>query len=475
MEYRFENFTLATTTAVSHLRWRGGYVGNNEASNPVVEFIIKIYGSTANGFYPDLANPYLKKYTITGNANQTAAEMLAGVQMYDYSVTLPTSFQAEAGVGYWLQIEASQWVYPLTWGFATGTGGNSAHYRRIGNSYFSGAGDLAISLSADAPTTFTIAAISSNAGGGGVGGAGTFALDAVVNLTATPMPGYAFVNWTEAGDEVSPPATHQFSATANRTLVATFQPAYPLTLTSSSPTMGTVSGAGTYLTGTSATATATAKAGYIFLNWTENGTPISTSPTFTFTILAARNLRANFTAGFNVTASPSFTPGGSVGGAGGYPTGSNVTLTATPADGYKFRNWTETGAVVDTSPILSFTSSANRTLVANFIPIIEIATTAGHGLAISWPASATGWVLQESTDLGAASWLPSALPVTINGTRNEVILRKAKQANMEMEDFLSSTLTIVLGCRVFNEKYSCSPAKFVKNQTANNDQFEKAV
>lgn len=68
-----------------------------------------------------------------------------------------------------------------------------------------------------------------------------------------------------------------------------------------------------------------------------------------------------------------------------------------------------------------------------------------------------------------------SLTLKIEASVYEAFLRKAKQANMEMEDFLSSTLTIVLGCRVFNEKYSCSPAKFVKNLTANNDQCEKAV
>jgi len=68
-----------------------------------------------------------------------------------------------------------------------------------------------------------------------------------------------------------------------------------------------------------------------------------------------------------------------------------------------------------------------------------------------------------------------SLTLKIDANVYEAFLRKAKQANMEMEDFLSSTLTIVLGCRVFNEKYSCSPAKFVKNPTADNDRCEKAV
>ncbi len=420
MEYRFEKFTLATTTAISHLSWRGGYIGNNQAGNPVAEFIIKIYASTANGFYPDLANPYLKKYTVTGNANETAAGLFGGVQMFDYSVTLPTSFTATGGTGYWIQIEASQYGYPLTWGNATGAGGNNAHYRRVGNSYYSGGGDLAISLSADAPTTYAVAATSSSDIAGSVSGGGTYTLDAVVNLSATAKTGYAFVNWTENGEIVGVSALFAFPAAADRTLVANFQPTYQLTLTSSSSTMGTVVGGNTYLLGTSVTATATAKPGYVFLNWTEAGNMVSTSPSFNFTILSPRSLRAEFGVGFTVTASSSFSPGGTVSGYGGYATGGMVTLTATAAEGYRFTRWTEGGNSVSQSNNYVFPATANRILVANFVPITNISRNLPGTLQISWPASATGWNLQESSGASLTAWGNSVLPVTTIGGQNQV-------------------------------------------------------
>ncbi len=420
MEYRFEKFTLATTTGISHLRWRGGYIGNNSAGNPVVEFIIKIYGSTANGFYPDLANPHLRKYTVTGNANQTAADLVGGVQMFDYSVTLPTSFVATAGTGYWIQIEASQYGYPLTWGHATGAGGNNAHYRRMGNSYYSGTGDLALSLSADVPTSYAIAATSSSVNGGNVSGAGTFALDAVVNLSATAKTGYVFVNWTEGGNVVSSSGLFSFPASANRTLVANFQPSYQLTLTSSSTTMGTVAGAGTFIVGSTVTATGNAKPGYVFLNWTEAGNIVSTTPAYTFTLLNQRALVANFATGFTVATTPSFAPGGSVSGGGGYATGGVVTLLATPAAGYQFTGWTEGGIVVSSSNSFSFSATANRTLVANFVPVVSISKSTPGVLGFTWPDSAIGWILQESADLSPASWTISALPITTSGGQNQV-------------------------------------------------------
>jgi hypothetical protein len=67
--------------------------------------------------------------------------------------------------------------------------------------------------------------------------------------------------------------------------------------TASSPTVGgTTAGSGTYASGSSVTVTATANTGYSFVNWTESGSPVSTSATYTFSISANRNLVANFTA-----------------------------------------------------------------------------------------------------------------------------------------------------------------------------------
>jgi endonuclease/exonuclease/phosphatase family metal-dependent hydrolase len=57
---------------------------------------------------------------------------------------------------------------------------------------------------------------------------------------------------------------------------------------------GTVSGAGGYIYGESVTLTAIAEDGYDFLNWTEEGTIVSSDETFVFTADADRNLIANF-------------------------------------------------------------------------------------------------------------------------------------------------------------------------------------
>ena len=56
-----------------------------------------------------------------------------------------------------------------------------------------------------------------------VSGAGTYAYGATVTLTLDRNEDWAFVNWTEAGVEVSDEMTYTFVATENRDLVAHFE------------------------------------------------------------------------------------------------------------------------------------------------------------------------------------------------------------------------------------------------------------
>ncbi len=130
---------------------------------------------------------------------------------------------------------------------------------------------------------------------------------------------------------------------------------------------GTVTGGGTYNHGATATLTATANTGYTFINWTKNGTVVSTNPTYSFTVTEDANYVANFELNsYTITATANPTEGGAVTGAGTYDHGATATLTATANTGYTFINWTKNGTVVSTNPTYSFTVTESASYVANF-------------------------------------------------------------------------------------------------------------
>jgi hypothetical protein len=92
---------------------------------------------------------------------------------------------------------------------------------------------------------------------------------------------------SDYNNQFNNPMTVSFSAcqTANNFTVTT----------SSNPLAGgTTTGDGSYASGASVTVTATANNGYTFVDWTENGNPVSTNSTYNFTISADRNLVANY-------------------------------------------------------------------------------------------------------------------------------------------------------------------------------------
>ena len=76
---------------------------------------------------------------------------------------------------------------------------------------------------------------------------------------------------------------------------------------------GTVTGAGTYDPGTTATLTATANEGYNFTNWTKNGVVMSTNATYSFTVSTAATYVANFSLNsYTITATAVPAEGGTV-------------------------------------------------------------------------------------------------------------------------------------------------------------------
>jgi len=154
---------------------------------------------------------------------------------------------------------------------------------------------------------------------------------------------------------------------------------------------------GSFIYNSQVALTASAASGSTFSSWTENGSVVSSSTTYTFTLTSSRALVANF-AGANYTISVSASPsaGGTVSGGGTFAAGSSRTVTASANSGYAFTNWTENGGVVSSSASYTFTLNSNRTLVANFAAV-------NYTISVSASPSAGGTVTGGGTFAAGSS------------------------------------------------------------------------
>jgi uncharacterized repeat protein (TIGR02543 family) len=145
------------------------------------------------------------------------------------------------------------------------------------------------------------------------------------------------------------------------------------TLTTNVSGSGSVSpSSGTYTSGTAVTLTATPASGWIFSNW--SGDASGSSNPVTITMNSNKSVTAVFTqTTTNYTLTTSVVGQGTISPSSGtYAAGTTVTLTATPASGYKFDGWG--GALSGTTNPASLTINSNVAVTATFSQISNITT-----------------------------------------------------------------------------------------------------
>ncbi len=220
-------------------------------------------------------------------------------------------------------------------------------------------------ISAGGDVVITTSALPAN--GGATLGDGAYAPGTLATVIAIPSVGYKFSKWTVNGVTVSTARTNSFTVTTNRVMVAKFKPVYTIAVSADPPSGGAVEAdSSKYEPGELAKMKAIPEPGWCFVNWTQNGVPVSTDPNFQFNVTANRTLVGHFAYGRRIDASAYLGVGGTVTGAGVYQPGANVTLVANAYPGYAFLNWTEKDTPVGTNDSYSFTCTTNRSIFANF-------------------------------------------------------------------------------------------------------------
>ena len=187
------------------------------------------------------------------------------------------------------------------------------------------------------PLQYEISTICNPENGGTVSGAGIYEYGSTAILKATPNEDFIFLCWNDGS--VSNP--RNVTVTQNATYTALFHyngtPTYTITVESSNPLYGTVTGGGEYPEGTIIEISATPALNAYFVGWDDGNTdnPRNVVVTQNMTFIAKFEFISNYTI-IVVSENPLM---GSVYGGGNYAANSTVTIGATPNSGFLFAGW----------------------------------------------------------------------------------------------------------------------------------------
>ncbi len=186
--------------------------------------------------------------------------------------------------------------------------------------------------------------------GGTVYGSGIVEEGGYAVISAAPHNGFVFEGWSQDGNIVSRNSQFVVNNIRNdRTYTAVFRPvSCRINVHVNNSNAGTATESRTIGYGESITLEASAKDGYQFDYWLENGIIVSTDTKLQLNkVTQARDLTAMFSQNkFHLTLNCSPADTGSLSGQGTYAKGSNIKITADPFQGYQFVGWTENGNII---------------------------------------------------------------------------------------------------------------------------------
>jgi hypothetical protein len=217
---------------------------------------------------------------------------------------------------------------------------------------------------------------------------GTYNQGFVVSLTATPDSGYQVKAWHGTNNDSSKSTANSVTMNANRIVTVDFElipvptpTTYTLNASVSSGN-GTIHPAsGTYSQGTVVSLSATPGSGYQVKAWHGTNNDSSKSAANSVTMNANRTVTVEFelipastepttnTYTLNVSVANGHGSITAFPSSGPYPQGTNVSLSATPENGYKVKAWTGTDDDTSTSDSNTVTMNADHVVTVEFVSI----------------------------------------------------------------------------------------------------------
>jgi hypothetical protein len=312
-------------------------------------------------------------------------------------------------------------------------------------------------------TTYNITVSANPVAGGNVSGGGNVEEGASVTVIASANPEYNFVNWTENGSEVTTNTIYNFTATANRTLVANFI-LKTYTITSSASAGGIIKPEATTIVNHGGSQSYEIEAdktnGYhiaqVLIDGTNNPEAVTTGE-YTFqNVTSDHTIAASFALN---TYTVSVSSNNNLWGTATIETegttfehGDNVTIKATPTEFGDFVNWTSGESLFTTNAEHTFQVTADTTLTANFTEHEGIGTPkSGNFTIYPNPVKNELTIIRPSTDKARIEIY------TVNGV--EILKSETTQAKslINLSNFPTGVYTIKL-----IDKQTVATTKFVK-------------
>ena len=209
-----------------------------------------------------------------------------------------------------------------------------------------------------APNQYTITLTANDTTKGSVSGGGTYDYQQQIYIIAIPADGYTFSQWSD-GNTTS---YRQITVTQDMTYTAVFTDIiYTITVTSSNPTYGYVTGGGQYARNSIATLTAIPNQGYHFAQWSDGNTQ---NPR-TVTVTGNMTYFAQFAPDqYTITVNSANIGQGTATGSGVFGYGTQTTIEATPMQHHRFLHWNDG---ITTNPRI-ITVAGDSTFTAYFEP-----------------------------------------------------------------------------------------------------------
>jgi hypothetical protein len=223
----------------------------------------------------------------------------------------------------------------------------------------------------------TITALADPINAGATSGSGTYASDALAQLSAMASNGWAFTQWsdgnTSAVRSVVVPMT-------NITYTANFAPTAVISAAVNTNVGGRVIGAGAFLVGSSQVLTAVASNDWIFTSWSDGAT---NNPRTVVVVAGGATYTANFTPTAMLALQANPVSAGTVTGGGLRAVGFAATIGTRPTLGWRFLRWSDG----DTNRVRSLVlGSAGTNLTAYFAaaPTSVLLQAGDGGMAGLW-------------------------------------------------------------------------------------------